>query len=75
MSPTLPAVPAHLAQFLKPLRASAPVVQPRDKRPVFEPSQGAHHRAQFVEMPELETHDMPMLCDNNTDHLSFACDM
>lgn len=75
MSTATVILPAHLARFLKPLRAPAPVVTPRDRAPVFEPSQGgsAPRRAQLPEMPEIETHDM-VLCDNNTDFLSFGCD-
>jgi hypothetical protein len=50
-----------------------PVAPVRDRAPVFEPSQGAHHRARFLELPELESHDAPMLQDNNTDFMSFSC--
>lgn len=76
MSTATATLPAHLAQFLRPLRAPAPVVTPRDRAPVFEPSQGgsAPRRAQLPDMPELEAHDMA-LCDNNTDELSFQCDI
>ena len=68
-------IPAHLAQFLRPLRASAPVVAPADRTPVFTPSQSGsapRNRRALPEMPEIESHDDVTLCDNNVDFLSIG---
>jgi hypothetical protein len=75
-------LPAHLQALLARKTVIAPpaaIVAPRDKRPVFEPSQGGSSprslSAVIDDMGEVECHDLPMMDNADPEGLALSVDV
>lgn len=71
-------LPLHLQALLArnvTLAAPAPLLPVRDKRPVFEPSQGGsspRSLSAVIDDMELEQHDLPMMGNDDTEGFALC---